>query len=149
MTTKSENSLFEDYILIYDSQKYFFNDGTIRRMNSYLKKKNIDLLYDYPHIGGDLNSFANVIIITLPILMQNLAFDAIYDILRHLILLIFQKVTARKVKKRKMEDKPTVYFEYQEEYIKMDFDFDLTEEQQDKIVDTVCNAIQEMIKRKK
>lgn len=147
MNTYNELALYEKYILVFDLQEYFFNDKIIKKMNTFLKKKNIDFLYDYPHIGGDLDPFANVIIITLPILIQSLSFDALYDVLRHLTLLIFKKITSKKIKRRKMKEKPTIYFEYRDECIQMDFDFNLTKKQKDKIIDTLCESVQEMIKR--
>lgn len=123
----------QNLVIIWD----FSNFTTYEQLSVInMETKDKNLYFDYSHQGGGdlLPEVLNELVIGFQ-LIQGLGTNFIYDLMKSSILRIFNIIPRTK--------KPDIYVRYLGEEISLEFNFDLTDEQKDKIVDAGVNILLE------
>ena len=114
-------------IVIYDVDEYFLDDKMLEEMNNYLHQKNIKAYFDYPRIGGGAEVIFHQLIAIGVEVVNGIGINALYDILKYSLTVISNKT-------KHLKEKPALFIECNEQFLKVTYGFELTDEQKDKIV---------------
>ncbi len=132
----SEHMVSPNCITIYDIDGYFLDDKVLKEMNNYLIQKNFDAYFDYPHIGGGAEEiFHEMIIIGIEI-VRNIGINALYDTLKYALTTVLNKV-------KHIDKKPAILIECNDAYLKLEYGFELNDEQKDMVVKETLKFIQD------
>lgn len=141
---KKEFVYRESDISIHDANNHFLNNCTLKKLNDYCKKRNTPFMYSYSYRGGDIaTEFINSIIIILPIIIEKVSLDMLTEALKYGLLIMLKKLVPKK------KEKPTLYIEYDNHHIKVDYSFKMTKKEQTKLVNETIDLVKDMIKNPK
>ena len=121
-------------IAIYDVDEYFLDDKMLEEMNNFLLQKKVKAYFDYPHIGGGAEAIFHELIVIGIDTINAIGVAALYDILKY----SFNVISA---KTKSLQKKPALFIEHNGESLKLDYGFDLTDEQKEKVVDAALKFI--------
>lgn len=133
-----------DFVVkIYDVDNYYFNDEVMTEMNESATSRELKVLYDYPHIGGGAEEvFTGIIAVAV-----NFATSVASGLVVEAVKYAFQ-VFVEKYKKKSGKKNPAVMIFYGEKEIILDYSFELTDEQKDKLVDASVEVMKELVEQK-
>ena len=123
-------------ITIYDIDGYFLDDATLKEMNNYLLQQKITACFEYPRIGGGAEEIYRQLIAIGVDFIVGIGVNVLYDILKYTFSLIANKT-------KHMKEKPTLFIECNEQFLKIDYGFELTDEQKDKVIDESLKFIRQ------
>lgn len=131
-------------VRILDVDHYAFDEDVVAEMNKGAQSKDLNVLFDYPGIGGGAQDLFHGLIVVTVELFGAVGTAVVVEAVKY----AFQ-VFIEKYKRKRYKRKPAVVITCGEKEIVVDYKFDLTQKQKDKLVDASVDAVMKLIEQEK